>query len=129
MAQFMVLEKSFIDNALVEEGTVIEYAGVPGPNLQLLDGEVLEKYNAAEDLRRQHAAAASGDPNVAAALINDLHAAHTLDVEKAVAAALANAKVQQDAAIEAAVAKAIEAFLNTPVKTGNKPADKGASLA
>lgn len=128
MAQFMVLEKSFIDNALVEEGTVIEYAGVPGPNLQLLDGEVLEKYNAAEDLRRQHAAAASGDPNVAAALINDLHAAHTLDVEKAVAAALANAKVQQDAAIEAAVAKAIEAFLNTPAKTSNKP-DKGAALA
>jgi hypothetical protein len=36
MAKYRVMEKSFINNALVEEGTEIEFDGEPGPNLQPL---------------------------------------------------------------------------------------------
>lgn len=36
MAKFKVLEKSFINNAIVEAGEVVEYDGDPGPNLELV---------------------------------------------------------------------------------------------
>lgn len=37
MAQYKVLELSFIDNKIVQEGAVIEYDGEAGPNLELVD--------------------------------------------------------------------------------------------
>lgn len=33
MAQYKVLELSFIDNKIVQEGAIVEYDGEPGPNL------------------------------------------------------------------------------------------------
>ena len=36
MAQFKVLQKSFIDNAIREEGDIVEYDGEPGSNLEPL---------------------------------------------------------------------------------------------
>lgn len=39
MARYIVLQRSFIDNAIVEEGQVVEYDGRPGINLQLAEGE------------------------------------------------------------------------------------------
>lgn len=37
MAQYKVLELSFIGNAMVQEGVIIEFDGEPGPNLELVD--------------------------------------------------------------------------------------------
>jgi hypothetical protein len=37
MAQYKVLELSFINNCMVEAGTVIEYDGEAGPNLEPID--------------------------------------------------------------------------------------------
>lgn len=37
MAKYRVLEKSFINNRLVDEGTEIEFDGEAGPNLELVD--------------------------------------------------------------------------------------------
>lgn len=37
MAKYRVLEKSFIDNKIVEEGSEIEYDGFPSKNLEPLD--------------------------------------------------------------------------------------------
>lgn len=37
MAKFRVLQKSFINNAVVDEGAEIDYDGEPGPNLELID--------------------------------------------------------------------------------------------
>lgn len=37
MAKYRVLEKSFIDNHLVEEGEIIEYEGEASGNLELVD--------------------------------------------------------------------------------------------
>jgi hypothetical protein len=34
VAKYKVLEKSFINGALVEEGEIIDYDGEPGPNLE-----------------------------------------------------------------------------------------------
>lgn len=34
MAQYKVLQKSFINNNIVEEGEIIEYDGKPGTNLE-----------------------------------------------------------------------------------------------
>ena len=39
MATYKVLEKSFIGNALVAEGTIIEFDGEPGENLELVEDE------------------------------------------------------------------------------------------
>ena len=36
MATYKVLEKSFINNALQEEGAIIEYDGEPSENLELV---------------------------------------------------------------------------------------------
>jgi hypothetical protein len=40
MAQYRVLQKSFINNAIVEEGEVIEYDGEPSDNLELIPDPV-----------------------------------------------------------------------------------------
>lgn len=39
MAQYRVLTKSFINNAIREEGDVVEYDGKPGSNLELIEDE------------------------------------------------------------------------------------------
>lgn len=39
MAKYRVLQTSFIDNALVHEGAVVEYDGEAGPNLELIAEE------------------------------------------------------------------------------------------
>jgi len=36
MATYRVLEKSFIGNAIREEGDIVEYDGEPSPNLELV---------------------------------------------------------------------------------------------
>jgi hypothetical protein len=36
MAQYKVLERSFINNAIVEEGAVVEYDGEASSNLELI---------------------------------------------------------------------------------------------
>ena len=36
MAQYKVLEKSFINNSIAEEGDIVEYDGTPGTNLEPL---------------------------------------------------------------------------------------------
>ncbi len=38
MPTYLVLQKSFINNAIREEGEQVEYDGKPGSNLQLVDG-------------------------------------------------------------------------------------------
>jgi hypothetical protein len=44
MAQYRVKERSFINNTIVEEGEIVEYAGRPGSNLEPIgsDGRTLE---------------------------------------------------------------------------------------
>ncbi len=37
MAKYLVLKKSYIDDRLVYVGDVIEFSGVPGDNLQLIE--------------------------------------------------------------------------------------------
>ena len=39
MAQYRVLAKSFINNAIREEGETVEYDGKPGSNLELIEGD------------------------------------------------------------------------------------------
>lgn len=39
MARYLVLRKSFIDGALLEEGEEVEYSGIPGSALKLISGE------------------------------------------------------------------------------------------
>ena len=39
MAKYKVLEKSFINNAIVEEGAIIEYDGEASDNLELIKEE------------------------------------------------------------------------------------------
>lgn len=34
MPQYRVLQKSFVNNRIVEEGEVVDYDGDPGPNLE-----------------------------------------------------------------------------------------------
>lgn len=36
MAQYRVLQKSFVNNSLVEEGEIVEFDGEPGTNLEPL---------------------------------------------------------------------------------------------
>lgn len=40
MAKYRVLQKSFINNSIVEEGAVVEYDGEAGPNLEPIDPPV-----------------------------------------------------------------------------------------
>lgn len=39
MAQYRVLVKSFINEAIREEGDIVEYKGKPGSNLELIEEE------------------------------------------------------------------------------------------
>jgi hypothetical protein len=39
MARYRVLQKSFINDAIVEEGEIIEYDGEAGANLELVDAK------------------------------------------------------------------------------------------
>jgi hypothetical protein len=39
MAQYRVVQKSFINNTIVEEGAIIEFDGEPGANLELVKGK------------------------------------------------------------------------------------------
>lgn len=39
MPQYRVLQTSFINNAIVQEGAVIDYDGEAGPNLELIKGK------------------------------------------------------------------------------------------
>jgi hypothetical protein len=39
MPKYEVLEKSFIDNHIVEAGTVVDFDGLPGRNLKPMDAE------------------------------------------------------------------------------------------
>lgn len=36
MAQYRVLQRSFVNNALLEEGAIVEYDGEPSDNLELI---------------------------------------------------------------------------------------------
>jgi hypothetical protein len=72
MPKYRVLEKSFINNALVEEGAIVTYDEKPGPNLEPMDAaaetaraeadSALVKGVSAEDIARQRMAAAGGSP-------------------------------------------------------------------
>jgi len=37
MAKYMVLEESYINEALIPEGTIVDFDGLPGSNLELVD--------------------------------------------------------------------------------------------
>lgn len=39
MAKYEVLETSFINNAIVEPGAIVEFDGEPGPNLKPVKGK------------------------------------------------------------------------------------------
>lgn len=39
MAQYRVLQKSFINGHIQEEGSIVEYDGEPSENLELIEGE------------------------------------------------------------------------------------------
>ena len=68
MAKYRVLTKSFINNALVEEGAVVEYDGAPSDNLEPMDkpAEAAAAQAATADvdsIARQRAAAAGASPD------------------------------------------------------------------
>ena len=68
MAKYRVLEKSFIGNALVEEGAVVEYDGVPSSNLEPMDKQAEAAAEKSADantvsIARQKAAAAGASPD------------------------------------------------------------------
>lgn len=48
MAQYKVLERSFIGNMLVDEGAIVEYDGEPGPNLEPVKAKAKGKADAEE---------------------------------------------------------------------------------
>lgn len=39
MPRYKVLEKSFINNTVYEEGAIVEYDGIPSENLELVTGK------------------------------------------------------------------------------------------
>ena len=49
MAQYKVLQKSFINNNIVEEGEIVEYEGKPGANLELLKSKRSPKTDASDE--------------------------------------------------------------------------------
>lgn len=72
MAKYRVLAKSFIGNTLVEEGTVVDYDGEPGPNLEPMDKQATKAAKDAGGAEARNAerlanAGKTGDPNVAVA--------------------------------------------------------------
>lgn len=48
MAKYRVLEKSFINNTIVEEGAIVEYEGKAGKNLELVEDEPAPKRKASK---------------------------------------------------------------------------------
>lgn len=68
MPKYLVLQKSFIDNKLHEEGDIVEYDGVPAGNLEAIDAPAKKapKADTKKDLARQQAAAAGANPNTGA---------------------------------------------------------------
>jgi hypothetical protein len=76
MAKYRVLAKSFIGNSMVEEGTVVDYDGIPSDNLEAMDkpAEAAAEQSAQanmDSIARQKAAAAGASPdqvNTAAAI-------------------------------------------------------------
>lgn len=68
MAKYRVLTTSFIGNAIVAEGTVIDFDGVPHDNLEPLDAQAEEAVEQSAqsdmaDIARQKAAAAGAEPD------------------------------------------------------------------
>jgi hypothetical protein len=69
MPKYRVLEKSFINNSIVDEGKIIDFDDKPGSNLEPIDaqGEALAKSVPTgvdvTDLARQKVSAAAGDPD------------------------------------------------------------------
>lgn len=68
MPKYRVLTKSFIGNSLVEEGTVVDYDGIPSDNLEAMDkpaeAAVAQSTTANIDsIARQKAAAAGASPD------------------------------------------------------------------
>lgn len=70
MPKYRVLEKSFINDGLVEEGTIVDFDGVPGPNLEAIDAEAEAAVQEApapgvnaNDIARQKMAAIGGNPD------------------------------------------------------------------
>ena len=49
MAQYKVLEKSFINNSIAEEGDIVEYDGTPGTNLEPLKTKRSPKTDASDE--------------------------------------------------------------------------------
>lgn len=63
MAKCRVVETSFINNVLVHADDVIEFDGIPGPNLEPLDKDgkkLAEAYDPNGDRQRLHDAALAG---------------------------------------------------------------------
>jgi hypothetical protein len=48
MPKYRVLEKSFINNTIAEEGEIVEYSGKAGRNLELVEDEPAPKRKAAK---------------------------------------------------------------------------------
>lgn len=57
--QYCVLERSFINNTVVEEGEIVEYDGKPGKNLELIEGR-----RKAQKADKTAEGAGEGDPLV-----------------------------------------------------------------
>ena len=56
MAKYRVLAKSFIGNALVEEGTVVEYDGLPSENLEPIDKDAKKALSEAQKVTPEQSA-------------------------------------------------------------------------
>lgn len=77
MPKFRVSTKSYIGNTIVDEGTVVDFDGIPGPNLEPLEPAAVAQADLAvtaksDSLMRQAIAAAGGeltDPVGAAGLV------------------------------------------------------------
>mgnify|MGYP000001570768 FL=1 len=88
MPKYEVLEKSFIDNHIVEVGAVIEFDGLPGRNLKPLDAEgeakAIEAEKAAEKamqaLIANTRALGQADPNDFAATVASAVAAQMAQI-------------------------------------------------
>lgn len=71
MPKYRVRTKSFINHTIVEEGAIVNYDGIPGPNLEPIDtgakkaATVAPEANA-ESLKRQQEAAKGVDLNAGA---------------------------------------------------------------
>lgn len=108
MPKFRVLTKSFINDAIVEEGVIIDYVGTPGPNLEPIDAAAAAAPapDAAGDLARQKVAAMGGDPDAV-----DTAAAASIAAQAAQAALTGHTVTIDGKAVESTVAPAAAAGL------------------